>query len=54
MLRDESDGGDVQALLMPNTSPTATLSTLQSGTSTDHPITFFGDGALMESLECGR
>ena len=47
VLRDESDGGDVQAFIDARTSPTATLSALQLGTSTNHPITFFGNGALM-------
>ncbi|MBP6477904.1 MAG: hypothetical protein KA290_09315, partial [Chitinophagaceae bacterium] len=47
VLRDESDGGDVQAFIDARTSPTATVSALQLGTTTNHPITFFGNGALM-------
>jgi len=47
VLRDESDGGDVQGFMDARTSPTATVSALQVGTLTNHPITFFGNGAVM-------
>jgi len=45
VLRDQSDGDDVQAFIDGRTSPTTTLSALQIGTLTNHPITFFTNGA---------
>ncbi len=47
VLRDQSDGGDVQGFIDARTSPTATVSAMQLGTLTNHPITFFGNGVNM-------